>query len=50
MLALRIAQGRTIPDDEYKMLVKELSKLPSRITKILSENEAKICEIAKVYR
>uniref|UniRef100_A0A7S0NDW2 glutamine--fructose-6-phosphate transaminase (isomerizing) n=1 Tax=Hanusia phi TaxID=3032 RepID=A0A7S0NDW2_9CRYP len=50
MLALRIAQGRTIPDEEYKMLVKELSKLPSRISKILSENEAKICEIAKVYR
>uniref|UniRef100_A0A7S0M7C0 glutamine--fructose-6-phosphate transaminase (isomerizing) n=1 Tax=Cryptomonas curvata TaxID=233186 RepID=A0A7S0M7C0_9CRYP len=50
MLALRIAHGRTITDEQYRELVKELSQLPEKIELLIKANESKIVEIGKVYR
>jgi len=50
MLALRIAQGNTIADEEFKQLVTELSEVPERIQEVLQSEEKQLVEIGKVYR
>jgi glucosamine--fructose-6-phosphate aminotransferase (isomerizing) len=50
MLAMRMAHKRTIDDDEYEDLVRQMAALPAKVERILASNEAKLQEIGKVYR
>lgn len=50
MLALRIAHGRTLSEEQYGELVEELMLLPGKIDSLIKSNESKIIEIGKVYR
>jgi len=49
MLALKLSQGKTLSDDEFRDYLEELAALPEKITQVLNQSE-EIEKIAQLHR
>mmetsp|Transcript_2646 Transcript_2646/g.6296 ORF Transcript_2646/g.6296 Transcript_2646/m.6296 type:complete len:634 (+) Transcript_2646:42-1943(+) len=50
MIAVAMGQGRTLSEERCASILTQLRAIPAQIKKLIADNEAKLIEIARVYR